>query len=142
MRCTSSRSSFSTRSTGNGGRTPGTVSIDSTGEVHGGGQNRGPGYASTSRRSGGHGGPLAEELDLGSAAFQYAVHEQAHDVIVTKRPHHGGAGLWSERNDIHPEGRVQQLDERAIILRCLATVTCSTQRLQVARVMRATARQW
>ncbi len=86
------------------------MSVDSTGEVHGGGQDRGAGAHRQRRGPGGHRGALAEELDLGSAALEIAVREQAHDVIVTKRPHHGGAGLWAERDDVHPEGRAQ-LDE-------------------------------
>ena len=110
MRCTSSRSRFSTRSTGKRRAHPGVVTVDTTGEVHRGGQDRSAGAQRQGRRAGRHRGALAEELDLGSTALEIAVSEQADHVVVTEGPHHGGPGPGAERHDVHPERRAQ-LDE-------------------------------
>ena len=103
MRATSSRRRFSTRSTVNGGRTHAWWPSTLTREVDRGRQDRRAAAQCKRGRPPRHRRRLTEELDLGAAALEVTICQQAHDVVVVQRL----ASRWSprrtERDHVHPE---------------------------------------
>ncbi len=62
------------------------MTVGSTREVHGDGQDRGAGAQSERGRAGGQLGALAEEVDVDAAAADVAVGQQADDLVALERP--------------------------------------------------------